>query len=86
MIFSFINIHFLTLNRAYKERVSKRKKKESENRKAAKNNEREKVKKNAAIERKLERKQKNFYSRASDIKRALFSHHQMIVLCTKRHS
>ena len=50
----------------------------------AEKNEREKEKKDLAIERKLERKQKNFYARASDIKRMLFSNELMIVLLYKK--
>ena len=44
---------------------------------------REKLKKNTTIDRKLEEKQKNFYTRVSEIKKALFSHQLMIVLLYK---
>ena len=46
--------------------------KESEIQKEAEENVREKPKKNTAIERKLDRKQKNFYARASVIKKHCF--------------
>ena len=62
----------------------KKREKESENKKEAENNEREKAKKNVAIERKSEGKQKNFYARASEIKRVLFSHQLMIVFLYKK--
>ena len=45
---------------------------------------REKPKKNTAIERKLDGKQKNFYARVSEIKKALFLHQSMIVLLYKK--
>ena len=67
-----------------REREQKKKKeKESENKKEVENNEREKAKKNIAIERKSKRKQKNFYARASEIKRAFFLHQLMILLLYK---
>ena len=47
----------------------KKKEKESETKKEAEKKEEEKVKKNVAIERKSEGKQKNFYARASEIKK-----------------
>ena len=44
---------------------------------------REKPKKNAPIERKSDGKQKNFYARANEIKKALFLHQSMIVVLYK---
>lgn len=81
----------LTPKRVYKEQVSlqreserkKKKEKESENQRDAEQKEREKEKKIEAVERKLERKQKNFYTRASKIKRTLFANQPMIILLYK---
>ena len=44
---------------------------------------REKENQSSAIERKLERKQKNFYAKVSEIKRAMLSNQPMIVLLYK---
>ena len=57
--------------------------KKGEKKKEAEENVREKPKKNTAIERKLDGKQKNFYARASEIKKTLFLHQPMIVLLYK---
>jgi hypothetical protein len=58
-------------------------KKKSENQREAEKNEREKENQSSALERKSERKQKNFYAKASEIKRAMFSNQPMIVLLYK---
>ena len=58
-------------------------KKKSENQKGAKKNEREKENQSSALERKSKRKQKNFYAKVSEIKRAMFSNQPMIVLLYK---
>jgi hypothetical protein len=58
-------------------------KKKSENQREAEKNEREKENQSSALERKLERKQKNFYAKVSEIKRAMFSNQPMIVLLYK---
>ena len=68
----------LSLQRESEEK--KKREKDSEIQKEAEENVREKPKKNTAIERKLDGKQKNFYARASEIKKVLFSHQPMIVL------
>ena len=57
--------------------------KDSEIQKEAEENVREKPKKNTAIEQKLDGKQKNFYPRVSEIKKALFLHQSMIVILYK---
>ena len=57
--------------------------KDSQIQKEAEENVREKPKKNTAIEQKLDGKQKNFYARASEIKKTLFLHQPMIVLLYK---
>ena len=44
---------------------------------------RENIKKNAAIERKSERKQKSFYAKMSEIKRAMFTNQSIIALLYK---
>ena len=72
-----ITLILMTPKQVYGDQVSlqreseqkKKREKESENKKEAKKNEREKAKKNAAIERKLEGKQKNLYATASEIKK-----------------
>jgi hypothetical protein len=46
-------------------------------------NEREKENESSALERKSERKQKNFYAKVSEIKQAMFSNQPMIVLLYK---
>ena len=58
-------------------------KKKSENQREAEKNEREKENQSSALERKSERKQKNFYAKVSEIKRAMFSNQLMIVLLYK---
>jgi hypothetical protein len=58
-------------------------KKKSENQREAEKNEREKENQSSALERKSERKQKNFYAKVSEIKRAMFSNQPMIVLLYK---
>jgi hypothetical protein len=58
-------------------------KKKSENQREAEKNEREKENQSSAFERKSERKQKNFYTKVSEIKRAMFSNQPMIVLLYK---
>jgi hypothetical protein len=58
-------------------------KKKSENQREAEKNEREKENQSLALERKSERKQKNFYAKVSEIKRAMFSNQPMIVLLYK---
>uniref|UniRef100_A0A2N9IEE5 Reverse transcriptase RNase H-like domain-containing protein n=1 Tax=Fagus sylvatica TaxID=28930 RepID=A0A2N9IEE5_FAGSY len=58
-------------------------KKKSENQRGAEKNEREKENQSSALERKSERKQKNFYAKVSEIKRAMFSNQPMIVLLYK---
>jgi len=58
-------------------------KKKSENQREAEKNEREKENQSSALERKSERKQKNFYAKVSEIKRAMFSKQPMIVLLYK---
>ncbi|XP_057983505.1 uncharacterized protein LOC131168227 isoform X1 [Malania oleifera] len=58
-------------------------KKRSENQREAEKNEREKENQNSAIKRKSERKQKNFYAKVSEIKRAMSSNQPMIVLLYK---
>jgi hypothetical protein len=58
-------------------------KKKSENQRGAEKNEREKENQSSALERKSERKQKNFYAKVSEIKRAMFSNQLMIVLLYK---
>jgi hypothetical protein len=55
-------------------------KKESENQREAEKNEREKENQSSALERKSERKEKNFYAKVSEIKGAMFSNQPMIVL------
>jgi signal recognition particle GTPase len=55
-------------------------KKKSENQREAEKNKREKENQSSALERKSERKQKNFYAKVSEIKRAMFSNQPMIVL------
>ena len=59
-------------------------KKESENQREAEKNEGEKENQSSALERKSERKQKNFYAKVSEIKRAMFSNQPMIVLLYKK--
>ncbi|XP_057953971.1 uncharacterized protein LOC131148267 [Malania oleifera] len=59
-------------------------KKRSENQREAEKNEREKENQNSAIERKLGRKQTNFYAKVSEIKRAMFSTQPIIVLLYKK--
>ena len=66
-----------------RESEEKMREKDSEIQKKAEENVREKPKKNTAIERKLDGKQKNFYVRASEIKKVLFLHQPMIVLLYK---
>ncbi|KAH9658314.1 hypothetical protein KPL70_023440 [Citrus sinensis] len=81
----------LTPKQVYGDQVSlqreseekKRRENESEIQKEVEKNVREKPKQNTAIERKLEGKQKNFYARVSEIKKALFLHQPMIVLLYK---
>jgi hypothetical protein len=58
-------------------------KKKSENQREAEKNEREKENQSSALERKSERKEKNFYAKVSEIKRAMFSNQSMIVLLYK---
>ena len=58
-------------------------KKKSENQREAEKNEGEKDNQSSALERKSERKQKNFYAKVSEIKRAMFSNKPMIVLLYK---
>jgi hypothetical protein len=58
-------------------------KKKTENQREAEKNEREKKNQSSALERKSERKQKNFYAKVSEIKRAMFSKQLMIVLLYK---
>jgi hypothetical protein len=48
-------------------------KKKSENQREAEKNEREKENQCLALERKSKRKQKNFYAKVSETKRAMFS-------------
>jgi hypothetical protein len=72
--------------RLQKESVQKKEseqKKKSENQREAEKNEREKENQSSALERKSERKQKNFYAKVSKIKRAMFSNQPMIVLLYK---
>jgi hypothetical protein len=73
----------LTLQQVYEDQVRLQKesdkkkeseqKKKSENQREAEKNEREKENQSSALERKSERKQKNFYAKVSEIKRAMFS-------------
>uniref|UniRef100_A0A7N2M5G4 Reverse transcriptase n=1 Tax=Quercus lobata TaxID=97700 RepID=A0A7N2M5G4_QUELO len=58
-------------------------KKKSENQREAEKNEGEKENQSSALERKSERKQKNFYAKVSEIKQAMFSNKPMIVLLYK---
>jgi hypothetical protein len=58
-------------------------KKKSGNQREAEKNEREKENQSSALQRKSERKQKNFYAKVSEIKRAMFSNQPMIVLLYK---
>jgi hypothetical protein len=62
------------------QRKESEQKKKSENQREAEKNEREKENQSSALERKSERKQKNFYAKGSEIKRAMFSNQLMIVL------
>jgi hypothetical protein len=83
----------LTLHQVYEDQVRLQKesdqkkeneqKKKSENQREAEKNEREKENQSLALERKSERKQKNFYAKVSEIKRAMFSKQPMIVLLYK---
>jgi hypothetical protein len=77
----------LTPQQVYEDQVRLQKeseqKKKSENQREAEKNEREKENQSSALERKSERKQKNFYAKASEIKRAMFSNQPMIVLLYK---
>ena len=54
--------------------------KKSENERKAGEKKREKAIIDSAIEAKIKRKQKNFYAKAIEIKRAMFSNQPMIVL------
>jgi Mg-chelatase subunit ChlI len=58
-------------------------KKKSENQREAEKNEREKENQSSALEKKSERKQKNFYAKVSEIKQAMFSKQPMNVLLYK---
>jgi hypothetical protein len=58
-------------------------KKESENQREVEKKEREKENQSSALERESERKQKNFYAKVSEIKRAMSSNQPMIVLLYK---
>jgi flagellar biosynthesis GTPase FlhF len=83
----------LTLQQVYEDEVRLQKesdqkkeseqKKKSENQREAEKDEREKENQSSALERKSERKQKNFYAKVSEIKRAMFSNQPMIVLLYK---
>jgi hypothetical protein len=77
----------LTPQQVYEDQVRLQKesdqKKKSENQREAEKNEREKENQCSALERKSERKQKNFYAKVSEIKRAMFSNKPMIVLLYK---
>jgi len=74
----------LTPQQVYEDQVRLQKeseqKKKSENQREAEKNEREKENQSSALERKSERKQKNFHAKVSEIKRAMFSKQLMIVL------
>ena len=58
-------------------------KKKSENQREAEKNEGEKENQSSTLERKSEKKKKNFYAKVSEIKRAMFSNKLMIVLLYK---
>ena len=77
----------LTPQQVYEDQVRLQKesdqKKKSENQREAEKNEGEKENQSSTLERKSERKQKNFYAKVSEIKRAMFSNKPMIVLLYK---